>query len=64
MFALAAIGRQADSSGDEIASALTVGVALLLAVATFGGFIALVQRALDSTRSGASSVRSSGAPIT
>lgn len=52
MFALAAIGRQADSSGDEIASALTVGVALLLAVATFGGFIALVQRALDSTQIG------------
>ena len=31
MFALAAIGRQADESGQELASALTVGVALLLA---------------------------------
>ena len=52
MFALGSIGRQASESGDEIASALTLGVALLLAVATFAGFIALVQRALDSTQIG------------
>ena len=52
MFALAAIGRQADDSGREVASALTVGVALLLAFATFGGFVALVQRAFDSTQIG------------
>ena len=52
MFALAAIGRQADSSGDDVASTLTVGVALLLAFVTFGGFIALVQRAFDSTQIG------------
>lgn len=52
MFALAAIGREADSSGEDVASALTVGVALLLAFVTFAGFIALVQRALDSTQIG------------
>ena len=52
MFALAAIGRQAHDSGDEVASTLTVGVALVLAFATFGGFIALVQRAFDSTQIG------------
>ena len=52
MFALAAIGRQANDSGGEVASALTVGVALLLAFTTFGGFVALVQRAFDSTQIG------------
>ena len=52
MFALAAIGREADSSGEDVASALTVGVALLLAIVTFGTFIALVQRAFDSTQIG------------
>jgi uncharacterized membrane protein len=52
LFALAAIGRQADSSGDEVAPALTVGVALLLSIVTFGVFIALVQRALDRTQIG------------
>lgn len=52
MFALGSIGREANESGEPVASALTLGVALLLAVATFGGFIALVQRALDSTQIG------------
>ncbi len=52
MFALGAIGREADRSGDDIASALTVGAALLLAFVTFGVFIALVQRAFDSTQIG------------
>jgi uncharacterized membrane protein len=52
LFALAAIGRQADSSGDDVAPALTVGVALLLSIVTVGAFIALVQRALDRTQIG------------
>ena len=52
LFALGAIGREADRSGDDIASALTVAVALLLAFVTFGVFIALVQRAFDSTQIG------------
>jgi uncharacterized membrane protein len=52
LFALAAVGRQANRSGDEIASALTVGVALLLAFMTFAGFITLVQRTLDNAQIG------------
>jgi uncharacterized membrane protein len=52
LFALAAIGRQANRSGEEVAPALTVVVALLLAFVTFAGFIALVQRTLDSTQIG------------
>lgn len=52
LFALAAVGRQANSSGQEVAPALTVAVALLLAFVTFAGFIALVQRTLDSTQIG------------
>ena len=52
LFALGAIGRQTHGSADQVASALTVGVALLLAFVTFAGFIALVHRALDSTQIG------------
>jgi uncharacterized membrane protein len=52
LFALAAIGRQADRLGQDVAPALTVGVALLLSFVTFASFIALVQRALDSTQIG------------
>ena len=52
LFALAAIGRQADRLGEDVAPALTVGVALLLALITIGTFVALVQRAFDSTQIG------------
>jgi uncharacterized membrane protein len=52
LFALATIGREADKSGEAVAPALTVGVALLLALVTIGAFVALVQRAFDSTQIG------------
>jgi uncharacterized membrane protein len=52
LFALAAVGHQANRSGDEIASALTVGVALVLVFLTFAGFVTLVQRTLDSAQIG------------
>src|SRR3954447_16856772 len=52
LFALATIGREADRSGEAVAPALTVGVALLLALVTIGAFVALVQRAFDSTQIG------------
>jgi uncharacterized membrane protein len=52
LFALAAIGREADRTGENVAPSLTVGVALLLALITIGTFVALVQRAFDSTQIG------------
>ena len=52
MFALVAIGRQAERNGEDVAPALTVGMALLLAVVSIGVFVALVQRAFDSTQIG------------
>ena len=52
LFALAAVGRQTDRLGEDVAPALTVGVALLLALITIGTFVALVQRAFDSTQIG------------
>jgi len=52
LFALAAIGRQADRLGEDVAPALTVGVALLLTLITIATFVALVQRAFDSTQIG------------
>jgi uncharacterized membrane protein len=52
LFALAAIGREADRTGENVAPSLTVGVALLLAMITIGTFVALVQRAFDSTQIG------------
>ena len=52
LFALAAIGREADRTGQDVAPSLTVAVALLLAMITIGTFVALVQRAFDSTQIG------------
>jgi uncharacterized membrane protein len=52
LFALATIGREADRAGENVAPALTVGVALLLALVTIATFVALVQRAFDSTQIG------------
>jgi uncharacterized membrane protein len=52
LFALAAIGREADRLEEDVAPALTVGVALALALITIGTFVALVQRAFDSTQIG------------
>jgi uncharacterized membrane protein len=52
LFALAAIGREADRTGHNVAPSLTVGVALLLAMITIATFVALVQRAFDSTQIG------------
>jgi uncharacterized membrane protein len=52
LFALASIGRETDRTGADVVPAITVGVALLLACATFATFVALVQRAFDSTQIG------------
>jgi uncharacterized membrane protein len=52
LFALAAIGREVDRTGENVAPALTVSVALLLTFVTFGVFVALVQRTIDSTQIG------------
>jgi uncharacterized membrane protein len=52
LFALASIGRQAHTSGDDVAPALTVLVALVLTFVTFTAFVALVQRAFDNTQIG------------
>jgi uncharacterized membrane protein len=52
LFGLASIGRQADRTGEDVAPALTVGVALVLTFVTFAVFVALVQRAFDSTQIG------------
>jgi uncharacterized membrane protein len=52
LFALAAIGRESNRLGNDVAPALTVGVALVLALVTIGAFVALVQRAFDSTQVG------------
>ncbi len=52
LFALAAIGREVNRTGENVAPALTVSVALVLAFLTFGSFVALVQRALDSIQIG------------
>jgi uncharacterized membrane protein len=52
LFALASIGRETDRTGQDVVPAITVLVALLLAVATFAVFVALVQRAFDSTQIG------------
>ncbi|MDQ4048314.1 MAG: DUF2254 domain-containing protein [Actinomycetota bacterium] len=52
LFALAALGRQADRLDRDVAPALTIGMGLLLTFATFCGFVALVQRAFDLTQIG------------
>jgi uncharacterized membrane protein len=51
LFALAAIGRQTNRSGDFV-PAITVLFGLLLAAVTLGAFVALVQRAFESTQIG------------
>jgi uncharacterized membrane protein len=51
LFALAAIGRQTHRFGDFVPAA-TVLFGLVLAAVTLGAFVALVQRAFDSTQIG------------
>jgi uncharacterized membrane protein len=52
LFALAAIGRQADAAGPDFLPAATVVCGLMLALVTLGTFVALVQRAFESTQIG------------
>lgn len=52
LFALAAIGHRSDRLGLDAAPAITVVVGLALAFVTFVVFVALVQRAFDSTQIG------------
>ena len=52
LFALAAIGRQTNAPGEEFLPTATVVCGLLLAVITLGSFVALVQRAFESTQIG------------
>jgi hypothetical protein len=52
LFALAALGRQPDQAGRDFVPAATVVCGLLLAVITIGAFVALVQRAFESTQIG------------
>src|SRR4029079_7545948 len=51
LVALAAIGRQTNLSGDFV-PAITVLFGLVLAAVTLGAFVALVQRAFESTQIG------------
>jgi uncharacterized membrane protein len=51
LFALAAIGRHTNTSG-EFVPAVAVVFGLVLAAVTLGAFVALVQRAFDSTQIG------------
>jgi uncharacterized membrane protein len=51
LFALAAVGRQTNRF-DDFVPAVTVLFGLVLAVVTFGAFVALVQRAFESTQIG------------
>jgi uncharacterized membrane protein len=52
LFALAAIGRQAERLGHEFAPEITVVVGLALLVVTLGAFVALVHRAFELTQIG------------
>ncbi|HEX5621247.1 MAG TPA: DUF2254 domain-containing protein [Solirubrobacteraceae bacterium] len=52
LFALAAIGRQTSESGRDFVPTATVLCGLLLALITLGAFVALVQRAFESTQIG------------
>jgi uncharacterized membrane protein len=52
LFALAAIGRQTSTVGREFVPAATVIFGLALALITLGAFVALVQRAFESTQIG------------
>jgi uncharacterized membrane protein len=52
LFALAALGRQTSTAGEDFVPAGTVICGLLLALVTLGAFVALVQRAFESTQIG------------
>ncbi|WP_028067681.1 DUF2254 domain-containing protein [Solirubrobacter soli] len=52
LFALAALGRQTDQAGRDFVPAATVVCGLLFALITIGAFVALVQRAFESTQIG------------
>ncbi|HEX2409852.1 MAG TPA: DUF2254 domain-containing protein [Solirubrobacteraceae bacterium] len=52
LFALAALGRQTNQAGRDFVPAVTVVCGLLLALITIGAFVALVQRAFESTQIG------------
>ena len=52
LFALAALGRQTNEAGRDFVPAATVVCGLLLALVTIGAFVALVQRAFESTQIG------------
>ena len=52
LFALAALGRQTSTAGEDFVPAGTVICGLLLAFVTLGAFVALVQRAFESTQIG------------
>ena len=52
LFALAAIGRQTNTVGRDFVPAATVIFGLALALVTLGAFVALVQRAFESTQIG------------
>lgn len=52
LFALAALGHEANNSGAHTAPAITVLTGLVLTFVTFAAFVALVQRTFDSTQIG------------
>jgi len=52
LFALAALGHEANQAGERTAPAITVLTGLVLTFVTFAAFVALVQRAFDSTQIG------------
>jgi uncharacterized membrane protein len=52
LFALAALGRQSSAAGTDFVPAATVVCGLALALITLGAFVALVQRAFESTQIG------------
>ena len=52
LFALAALGGQSQDAGRDFVPAVTVLCGLVLAVITIGTFVALVQRAFESTQIG------------
>ena len=52
LFALAALGRQTNVLGEDFVPAATVLCGLVFALVTIGAFVALVQRAFESTQIG------------
>jgi uncharacterized membrane protein len=52
LFALAAVGRQTNTVGRDFVPAATVIFGLVLALVTLGAFVALVQRAFETTQIG------------